>query len=124
MDILNGRNLLVKAAKAEAGRWLLGQKQEPRPPLPRAGWCGSAKTLPVWRNGRRTGLKIVRMAIAGRFSRLLSKQDFARVFTLKFTFTYFYLVQLMCHFLQPKVAQKVAQKLHITHRTFRSMRLS
>jgi len=51
------------------------------------------------------------MAISGRFSRLLSKQDFGRVFTLKFTFTCFYLVQLMCHFLQPKVAQKVAQKI-------------
>src|SRR6266540_2785434 len=76
---------------------------------------GAVTTSPVWRNGRRTGLKIVRMAIAGRFSRLLSKQNFARVFTLKFTFTYFYLVQLMCHFLQPKVAQKVAQK--ITHHT-------
>jgi hypothetical protein len=46
-----------------------------------------SKTLPVWRNGRRTGLKIFKIALSDRFSRLLLTRVSAFVYKPIFNFS-------------------------------------
>jgi len=43
--------------------------------------------LPVWRNGRRTGLKIFKIALSDRFSRLLLTRVSAFIYKPIFNFS-------------------------------------